>query len=30
MLAQGWKVEDPAALEKLDLRLDAQGQLLRS
>jgi hypothetical protein len=27
MLAQGWKVADPAALDKLGLRLDAEGKL---
>jgi hypothetical protein len=30
MLKQGWTVENPALLEKLGLRLDAQGQLIRS
>lgn len=30
MLKQGWKVENPALLENLGLRLDAQGQLIRS
>jgi hypothetical protein len=30
MLKQGWKVENPAALEKLGLRLDTQGQLTSS
>jgi hypothetical protein len=30
MLTQGWTVENPAALEKLGLRLDAQGKLIRS
>jgi hypothetical protein len=29
MLKQGWKVENPAVLEKLGLRLDAHGQLTR-
>jgi len=28
MLAQGWKVEDPSALGKLGLRLDANGRLI--
>ena len=27
MLAQGWRVEDPTTLEKLGLRLDAEGRL---
>jgi hypothetical protein len=30
MLTQGWTVENPAVLEKLGLRLDAQGKLIRS
>src|SRR5207247_1338754 len=30
MLTQGWTVENPAVLEKVGLRLDAQGKLIRS
>ena len=27
MLAQGWRVADPASLDKLGLRVDAEGTL---
>ena len=30
MLAQGWTVADPTSLEKLGLRVDAQGTLTRT
>jgi len=30
MLTEGWRVEDPAALDKLGLRLDAKGRLTDS
>jgi hypothetical protein len=29
MLAEGWRIEDTAALDKLGLRLDEEGKLER-